>query len=72
MPFQKLLGIIFIVAGAAGLVYGGFTYTKDTHQADLGPVSLTVNERERVNVPVWAGIGALVIGATLLLIPRQS
>lgn len=72
MPFRKLLGIIFIVAGAAGLVYGGFTYTKDTHQADLGPLSLTVNERERVNVPVWAGVAALIAGVALLLIPRQS
>ena len=60
------------MAGAAGLVYGGFTYTKDTHQADLGPLSLTINERERVSVPVWAGLGALMIGVALLLIPRQS
>jgi hypothetical protein len=72
MPFRNLLGVIFIVAGAAGLIYGGFTYTKDTHQADIGSVSLTVNERERVNVPVWAGIGALVLGVVLLLVPRQS
>jgi uncharacterized membrane protein YidH (DUF202 family) len=72
MPLRQTLGIIFIVAGAAGLIYGSFTYTKDTHQADIGPVSLTVNERERVNVPVWAGIGALVFGVALLLIPRQS
>jgi hypothetical protein len=45
----------------------GFTYTKDTHEAKLGPIELSVRERETVNVPVWAGVGAIVIGAALLL-----
>lgn len=69
---QKLLGIGFIIAGVLGLVYGGFSYTKDTHEANLGPISLSVDEKEHVNVPVWAGIGGIVIGGVLLMIRRRK
>lgn len=68
MDIQKLIGIILIVAGALGLAYGGFTYTKETHEANLGPVSLSVDEKERVNIPLWVGVGAIVVGGVLLLV----
>jgi len=67
MNAVKLAAIALIVAGALGLVYGGFSYTKETHQADMGPIHMTMSERETVNVPMWAGIGAIVIGGGLLL-----
>jgi drug/metabolite transporter (DMT)-like permease len=60
-----MIAIVLIVAGALALVYGGFSFTKDTHKAKLGPIELSVKERETVNVPVWAGIGAIVIGGLL-------
>lgn len=63
----KIAGIALIVAGILALVYGGFSYTKETHQAKLGPIELSVTEKETVNVPVWAGVGAIVIGGVLLL-----
>ena len=66
MNAVKMLAIALIVAGALGLLYGGFTYTKDTHEAKLGPISLTVKETESVNIPIWAGVGALVAGVILL------
>lgn len=62
----KILAIVLIAAGSLGLLYGGFTYTKDTHEAKLGPVELTVKDTETVNIPVWAGVGAIVAGAILL------
>jgi len=49
------------------LAYGSFSYTKETHQAKIGPIELSVKEKETVNVPVWAGVGAIVIGGALLL-----
>jgi hypothetical protein len=49
------------------LLYGGFTYTKETHSAKLGPIELQVKEKQRVNVPLWAGVGGIVVGAALLL-----
>lgn len=64
----KLLGIVLIVAGVLGLVYGGFSYTKENHEAKIGPITLSVKEKETVNVPMWAGIGAIVAGALLLLV----
>jgi hypothetical protein len=66
------VGIILITLGALSLVYGGFSYTEDSHKADLGPIELRVNERERVNVPVWVGVGAIVIGAGLLLAGKRA
>ena len=67
MNAVKIAGIALIVAGVLALVYGGFSYTKETHQAKLGPIELSVKEKETVNVPVWAGVGAIVIGGVLLL-----
>jgi len=66
MNAVKMLAIVLIVAGALGLVYGSFTYTKETHQAKLGPIELSVKDKETVNIPVWVGVGALVAGAVLL------
>lgn len=63
----KMLGIALLVAGALGLVYGGFSYTKDTTAVKLGPLELTVQEKETVNIPLWAGIGAMVVGGVLLV-----
>lgn len=63
----KMVGIALIVAGALGLAYGSFSYTKETHQAKVGPIELSVTEKETVNVPIWAGVGAIVIGGVLLI-----
>ena len=63
----KMAAVVLIAAGVLGLVYGSFSYTKDTHQAKLGPLELSVKEKETVNIPVWAGVGAVVVGGALLL-----
>ena len=68
MNTTKLIAIILIVAGVLGLAYGGFSYTKNTTAVKVGPVELSVKERETVNVPMWAGIGAIVIGGLLLVL----
>lgn len=62
----RVIAFALILAGALGLVYGGFSYTKETQQAKLGPIELSVTEKETVNIPVWAGIGAIAIGGALL------
>lgn len=63
----KLIAAGLMLAGVLALVYGGFTYTKSTQQAKIGPLELTVQDKETVNVPVWAGVGAIVIGGLLLI-----
>jgi hypothetical protein len=68
MNGYKWVALGLIVAGALGLAYGSFTYTKETHEAKLGPINLTVRDQETVSVPVWAGVAAIVIGAGLLLV----
>jgi hypothetical protein len=68
----KIIGIALIVLGLLALVYGGFSYTKDTHKAKLGPLELSVKEKERVNVPLWAGVGGVVAGAALLLVGSKK
>lgn len=67
MNAVRIAAIALIAAGALGLLYGGFSYTKQTHQAKLGPIELSVNEQQTVNVPVWMGVGAIVVGGALLL-----
>jgi hypothetical protein len=63
----KIMAIVLIAAGSLGLVYGSFSYTKKTEEVKLGPIALSVQEKQTVNIPVWAGIGAIVIGGVLLL-----
>ncbi len=70
MNAVKMLAIVLIVAGTLALAYGGFTYTKDTQQAKLGPIELSIKETQTVNVPVWAGVGALVAGMILLFVRK--
>jgi hypothetical protein len=64
---SKLLGLALIVVGVLGLVYGNFSYTKETHEAKLGPLEMSVKEKETVAVPVWAGVGAIAVGTLLLI-----
>ena len=65
MNAMKMLGIVLIVGGILGLAYGGFTYTKETHETKIGPIVLSVTDKETVNVPIWAGVGAIVVGGLL-------
>ena len=68
----KMLGIVLIAAGILGLAYRGFSYTRETHEAKIGSLELSMKDKETVNVPVWAGVGAIVIGGVLLLIPTKN
>jgi len=72
MDNLRLLGIALLVAGALGLAYGSFSYTKETHEAKIGPLELSVKDKETVNIPVWAGVAALAAGGFLLLGSRKS
>ena len=67
MNSTKIIAAALIVAGVLGLIYGGFSYTKNTTAVKLGPIELAVKEKETVNVPLWAGIGAIVVGGLLLV-----
>ncbi|MGB7738912.1 MAG: hypothetical protein WBM03_07340 [Steroidobacteraceae bacterium] len=68
MNASKIAAIVLIVAGVLGLAYGGFSYTKQTHDISVGPIEMSVQEKQTINVPVWAGVGAIAIGAALLLL----
>ena len=72
MNTTRLIAIALIVAGILGLVYGGFSYTKDTTAVKLGPLELSVKEKQTVNVPMWVGIGAIVIGGLLLVLGNKK
>lgn len=70
MNGARLVGVLLIVAGVLALIYGGFSYPK-SHEAKLGPVAFDVKTQEHVNVPVWAGGGAVLVGVLLLLVPLK-
>lgn len=67
MGAMKVAGIVLIVAGILGLAYGSFSYTRETHDVKLGPLQMTIKDKETVNVPIWAGVGAMVVGGLLLV-----
>jgi uncharacterized membrane protein YidH (DUF202 family) len=67
MNTAKIIGILLIVGGVLGLAFGGFSFTKETHKASLGPIALSVQEKETVNIPLWASIIAIVAGAAVLV-----
>jgi TRAP-type C4-dicarboxylate transport system permease small subunit len=62
----KMVAIALIVAGALGLAYGGFSYTKETHTGKIGPIELSVKEKQTVNIPLWMGVAAIALGGGLL------
>jgi Na+/H+ antiporter NhaC len=68
----KMLGLALILAGALGIAYGGFSYTKDTTAVKLGPLELTLKETQSVNVPLWAGVSAMVLGAALFVLGSKK
>jgi hypothetical protein len=68
----KVLGFVLIVGGVLGLMYGGFTYTKETHETKLGPLTLSITDKETINVPIWAGVGAVAIGGLLLVFGHKK
>ena len=68
----KLAGLALVILGCLGLAYGSFAYTKDTHDLKLGPLELSVKQKETVNVPVWAGVAAIVLGGLLFFGARKS
>jgi hypothetical protein len=72
MNALKILAVALIIAGGLGLAYGGFSYTKETQQAQVGPLELTVKDQQTVNIPVWAGVLAMAAGVLLLLVPKRS
>lgn len=67
MNAMKIVGAVLIVAGVLAIVFGGFSYTTETHNAKLGPLELSMKEKESVSIPMWAGIGAIVLGGVLVI-----
>jgi uncharacterized membrane protein len=72
MSGLRIAGIVLIILGIVGLVYGQFSYTKKSHDADLGVLKLSIKEKETVNVPAWAGVASIAAGAGLLLVGRKG
>ena len=67
MNAVKMVAFALIVAGVLALAYGGFTYTKETHDVKIGPIEISVKDKETVNIPIWVGVGAIVVGGLLLV-----
>jgi hypothetical protein len=63
----RIVGVVLLVAGLLAVAYGGFSYTRDETAARIGPLEIEIQEKERVNVPLWAGIGTAAVGAVLLI-----
>jgi uncharacterized membrane protein YidH (DUF202 family) len=71
MSISRVIGVLLIVAGVAGLVYGSFSYTRETHEAKLGPFQFSIQEKETIPIPVWISVMAIAAGTVLLVINRK-
>jgi hypothetical protein len=71
MNITKIIAIALLVIGALGLAYGGFTYTKDTHETNIGPLKLSIKEEQHVNIPLSLGIGCILFGGLLLVLRNK-
>ncbi len=69
---MRLIGLVLVVLGILAMVYGGFWYTTEEDTAKIGPLEVKVERKERVNVPLWAGVGATVVGALIVLTARRG
>jgi uncharacterized membrane protein len=72
MDIKRILGILLITAGTLMLIYQGFTYTTETHDVAIGPMELRVEEKERVEIPIWAGVILIAIGGGVLLVGKKG
>lgn len=72
MKALRVIAVVLLVAGILGLVYGGFTYTRESHETRLGPLQITVKDRETVALPLWLGVASTVVGAALLIVPLKG
>lgn len=72
MNLRQIVAVVLILLGVLGLVYRNFSYTKETHEAKLGPLELSVKEKETVNIPVWGSAGAILAGTLLLLLNKKK
>ena len=71
MSGTKILGIVLLVGGIFGLLYGHFEYTKETHEGHIGPFRFSVAEKDTAVIPSWASIAVIVVGAVLLVVNRK-
>jgi hypothetical protein len=72
MSAVKLIAIVLIVAGILGLVYGSFSYTRETHELKVGPLDVSVKDKQTVAIPIGVGVGAIAVGAILLVLERKK
>jgi hypothetical protein len=72
MSIRRLAGLLLLLAGILAVAFGGFSYTKETHQANIGPVQVAVKEKGHVNIPLWAGVGGIVLGGLLLAVRTRE
>jgi len=72
MSAIRIAGIVLIAAGIVGIVLGNVSFTKETHEAKIGSLELSVQEKRTVDVPLWASVGAIVVGGALFFVPRKK
>lgn len=67
---MKALGMVLVIAGLLGLIYGGITWTRQDTIVDAGPIEITKDKREGVAIPPLAGALAVVAGVAIIATRR--
>jgi hypothetical protein len=69
---MRPIGILLIVVGLIGVIWGGVTYVKDRDTAHLGPIHVTTVKKDRISIPPTAGVAALVVGGLLVFVSTRK
>ena len=67
---KKVVAVLLIAGGILGLMYGKVSYTKEKHQAKVGPIEFTLKDKESLAIPIWASVGVIVLGVGILLVRK--
>jgi hypothetical protein len=67
---MRMLGILLLVLGVAGVAWGGFSWTREKTVLDAGPIELRTDQRESLPIPPILGVVCLIAGGALLFTRR--
>lgn len=68
----RIAGVVLLVLGIVGVVYNRVTYTKEKDTAKLGPLAVSVENKETVVIPQWLSVATLAVGAAMALAPLKK
>lgn len=68
----NFIGLLLLIVGLLTMIYGGISYTRKTHEAKLGALTISIQEKQTVYIPIWVGLISMIAGGTVLMIKQKK